>query len=141
MKAYYEVNKAMVDSIHQSESLAFTAVPINWVRDADESYRLHHSARWNGRQGSEYRLVVMRYGPFAGEIAYARISNHWGTFHTSPVHDTPCVLKSGLCSNHTYTRHDWQLDGGQRRKDGEYANVSQAGILPLRALELAWKRQ
>ena len=56
---------------------------------------------------------------------YVRISNHWGSFSTTEESNGEVYYKG----------HRWELAGGRRRKDGEYAETSQAGCIKIADLD------
>lgn len=78
--------------------------------------RIYKSPNYNGRQSSEYHIGLVN-----GRIAYIRTSDHWGRFSTSAY--------SAETNGRVYTWHTWELEGGRRRKDGEYAQTSQTGYI------------
>lgn len=106
---------------HENKDLVFEQININVIRSlkVQNRRRVHKSPNYNGRQSSEYHLVEID-----GRFGYVRISNHWGTFFT-----TKSFVNENGDLDKKYVAHNWKLTNGKRRKDGEYVNTSQAGVI------------
>lgn len=111
----------IVQNMHRNQNLEFQAVNKyrNWTRKS----LIYKSPSYNRQQSSSYYLCVDE----NDNAYYMRVSNHWGRFST----------KSGeIDTTDPYGRrlsvvHNWELVGGQRRKDGGYKNVSQYGVIKI----------
>lgn len=116
-----------IAGIHKSPDLNFTGIPISDF-NASPSMLLHKSPNFNGRQSSEYRLMLVGDDP-----AYARKSNHWGKFTTNIKEGSPDAAGLGETDDPFgrvgYKHHKWGLLGGN-----DDAMSSQAGYLLLKDL-------
>ena len=125
-----KANRSLWEDLHHTTDLEFTACEIRDVKGLDTSdrYMVHKSPTWYGRQSSAY--YVMRH---EGNWVYARVSNHWGRFHTNATcEESGCGgWESDRCEGGHYKSHNWELNGGKRRKDGGYVNTSQAGYIVI----------
>lgn len=112
---YYRANRERIDNFHKQRNLTFIA-----LESPSDVYRynktlIHKSYRPTYRNMSSRYYIAM----INGRPAYVRVSDHWGTFFTWSE-DEEC-----------YISHHWELDGGKRKKNGEYPNTSQAGYIFL----------
>jgi hypothetical protein len=102
-------NSALIKDFHKQTDLTFKVFTGN-LDNISTKLKIHHSPTGYGKAGgSRYYLVFNK-----DKYYYIRVSNHWGHFTTR---DTGW--------------HNWQLEGGQKRKDGEYPNTFQAGYIEL----------
>ena len=116
---FYRANAERIDAFHLQKNLTFTAIPVSSLATLDKT-EIHKSVR------GHYRKMASRYyvAFIDGRPAYVRVSDHWGAFSTR-----------GAWNDEEYQYdsvwHEWTLEGAQRRKDGAYAKVSQAGYVFL----------
>jgi sugar lactone lactonase YvrE len=88
----------------------------------DKTLKIYKSPTYNMRQSSCYWVGINN-----GRIYYIRKSNHWGRFYVnSGAVDESCPYECQLP-----VTHNWELINGKRRKDGEYTNTSQIGIIDI----------
>lgn len=116
---YYKENAERIDVFHEQKDLTFTAIEVCKLATLDKT-QIHKSTRGHFRKmSSRYYIAIIN-----GRPAYVRVSDHWGYFTTRG---------SWNDDNYEYDSipHNWELDGAQRRKDGNYAKVSQAGYIYL----------
>lgn len=116
---YYRENAERIDNFHRQQNLTFTAIPVFKLTTIDKT-QIHKSTRGHYRKMSSRYYIAF----IDGRPAYVRVSDHWGTFSTRGNWND---------ENYEYDSvfYHWELDGGQRRKDGEYSKVSQAGYVFL----------
>lgn len=128
LKIAYESNKELVDKMHHKTELAFKPLSVAEFNSASAStgdaISLHKSKSYNGRQSSEYKLIMVN-----GEPAYARKSNHWGRFSTNIKvgdHDAPPGEEGDQFGRVGYRSFNWSLEG-----DGG-GKTSRAGYVLLK---------
>lgn len=134
-----EENESFLSEIHKNKNLSFKSLALDDLKNAN-TIVLHKSAKYAGRQGSEYYL-----GLVGGELAYIRKSNHWGKFSTNIKDVETAVRELGISRQESkdlqaedpfrrigQSEHVWDLEGAERKKDGAYKNTSQAGYILLR---------
>lgn len=128
LKTAYESNKELVDKMHHKTELAFKPLSVAEFNSASAStgdaISLHKSKSYNGRQSSEYKLIMVN-----GEPAYARKSNHWGRFSTNIKvgdHDAPQGEEGDQFGRVGYRSFNWSLDGDSGGK------TSRAGYVLLK---------
>lgn len=100
-----------IDAAHHNRKLQFKKMD-----DADfmskDTIVLHQSPSYMGKKGSSYRLVMVD-----GRPAYARHSDHWGTFGTVErgVYDRPKIEDGDSYHENLgehWKSHEWTIDGG-----------------------------
>lgn len=127
-----------VQNMHKRENLDFESIDVSVIRNSSAKKLIHKSKSHNKRQSSEYYAAIID-----GRPAYVRISNHWGTFFTN-VYWNDADAKTRFpdydWENNPYgdqfgrvgaNQHNWELNGGKKNKDGDYASTSQAGVIWL----------
>jgi hypothetical protein len=133
IRAAAELYADKVSNMHKNTDLNFKAMSVTDYNSAP-SVKVYKSPNWNGRQSSEYKVIMVD-----GRPAYARKSNHWGTFSTNVSNPDEAAAILGITREQaeqialndpfgriTKKGHAWRLEGGN-----EGANNSQAGYVFL----------
>lgn len=116
---YYKANSERIDSFHENENLTFTAIDV-WKLQTIDKTQIHKSTKGRLRNmASRYYVAIINNRP-----AYVRVSDHWGFFTTRGTWNDEDYEYNSI-------PHNWELEGGKRRNDGNYAKVSQAGFIYL----------
>ena len=124
LKEFYLQHKEKIDKVHKQLKLQFNLLPIADF-NSKPSIKLYKSPNYDRRQSSEYRLMFI-----GSEIAYARKSNHWGTFEVNVYETDPDAktlfpnAKPDQYGRLGWRKFEWKLEGGQ-----EKSNKSQAGFI------------
>jgi DNA-binding ferritin-like protein (Dps family) len=118
---------------HKRKEMTFKAMKVSNFNNLPH-VKLHKSPNFNGRQSSEYRLIMVD-----GRPAYARKSNHWGKFGTNVRTVDDAVKEFGVTRDEAQEwadrdpfgrmgkrSYNWRLEGGD-----EAARTSQAGYVFL----------
>lgn len=130
IKEVMKIHDAPISSAHKAENINFTAMPLSAF---DDGALIYKSPNYNGRQSSEYRIVIGD----DGVPAYARKSNHWGRFTTNIREGSEQANKLGLTNDHGdpfgrvgYNVHNWDLIGGDiGKKTSQAGSISLADVL------------
>ena len=134
----------LINNAHKIQNISFKSLPVDVFNGAGQfnkdnpAFFLHKSPNYNKRQSSEYKLMMID-----GKPAYARKSNHWGTFGTNIKDVDEAVKHLGISREEAESRqmddpfgrigtkyHNWSLTGGD-----EGRNTSQAGYVHLDDLD------
>jgi len=129
LKDSYEQHKDKIDNAHKRDKLKFKLLSIADF-NSKPALKLYKSPTYNRKQSSEYRLLFID-----GEAAYARKSNHWGTFEVNVYENDPDAKTLFPNANPDqygrlgWKKLEWRLEGGQ-----EKSSKSQAGFILLKDL-------
>ena len=129
LKEFYAQHKDKIDHAHKQKVLRFSFLPIADF-NSKPAVKLYKSPTYDRKQSSEYRLLLID-----GEAAYARKSNHWGTFEVNVKESDPEAKTLFPNANPDqygrvgWKKFEWKLEGGQ-----EKSNKSQAGFIFLKDL-------
>lgn len=106
LEEWWKENKVSVDKYHFNRTLSFQVMTLEErTRAIGANYLIR------GVDDSDYYIGwIDRLPGKKPFLAWIRMSNHWGKF------------KEGL---------DWELQGGERKKDGKYSVEYQAGYIPI----------
>jgi hypothetical protein len=140
IKTALEKHGDVINSIHKNQNLDFTPMELSHFNESNQNnlnvpgIKIHKSPSYNGRQSSEYKLIM-----YNGEPVYARKSNHWGYFNTNVTNPTEAAGLFNMTEDEAREMaardpfgrigkktNIWTLGG---RSD--LPNVSQAGYIPL----------
>jgi len=120
-----------IGNVHKNENLTFKSIPLDSFKKGELLYK---SPSYNRRQSSEYRLIVGD----DGVPAYARKSNHFGTFTTNIYEGSDDAKRLGLVNGVDgyfdpfgrvgYNVHNWELVGDNTK------TASKAGAISLNDL-------
>ena len=131
LKETYKKEKDFLEEIHLNQYLEFQAMPVEDFNNKD-SIKIYKSPIYNGKQSSEYRLLLID-----DEPAFARKSNHWGEFTTNIIAGSEDAILAGLqdaIPDHYgrvgYKEHFWNLNGGNNK-----SSKSQAGYILLKDIQ------
>jgi len=109
-------------NVHKNADLTFQSMPISDFNGP----LIYKSPSYNGRQSSEYRMVLID-----GEPAYARKSDHFGKFFTNVLEGSDEAKLLGLTNEGSdpfgrvgSKAHNWEIVGGNGKG-------SQAGYIKL----------
>lgn len=125
----------LINGAHKNLNMDFNYMGIPSFEN-NPAIKLHKSPTYNGRQSSEYKLLLTD----EGTPAYARKANHWGPFGTNltdvneaaKYYGMPMEEAQKLSDRDPFGRigkkmHNWNLLGG----GNPAAKTSQAGYVPL----------
>jgi len=118
----YKTNDFVLN-IHQKPNLTFNTMSFSDFNSI-QKIKIHKSPTYNRRQSSEYYV-----GIFNGFIIYIRKSNHWGKFITNIYNYEDDCIDSDIYNRIGTKKHDWELIGADKNKNGEYKNISQIGYI------------
>lgn len=119
------VSMEEVATFHNNENINFKAMPVSELNGIQKQ-KFYKSPTRAGMQSSEYYIGVVE-----GKLAYIRKSNHWGEFSTNTYEGEGQEGTGDIYGRTGTRRHNWELQGAEKTKTGEYKRTSQAGYVFL----------
>lgn len=111
-------NESIIKNAHKNSNLKFNSID-NDDFSAKDTIKIYESPSFNGRKGSEYRLILVN-----GEPAFARQSDHWGEFETRKSFENE--------DERDFQKHNWSIQGVDTK--GNFGKKRYSGYIMLKDL-------